>query len=497
MAFSMLAKLFNFGQSLAASYAFGVQVSTDILFYLLSMLILLSTMLSAVNQQVIVPNVIYLKSNKSEQDSVRFISYIYFLYMVLGIIATAALMMWPEKVLELFSRFRSEYITSNMDIVRFIMPAFILIVLNTFILDIFTAYRYFTLPMILDMLKNLVIILFVLLFKDVFSVASLAMGVLVGNILQFVLLNYLLFAVLKCKPAFKRYPLENTIKKNIVFVVVGHLTTFIGNFLVMYLMSGFSAGIYSALDYSQKINTVFNLVIIGQISTVIGMNIIEIHAKGNFERLNDTFVRYLKTSLFFIIPFSFMIALNAEGIISLFFERGRFTRQSVELTGNFLRLFILTLPYMLINAFVVRLIIAKQIQRIAFWWQISQSGGNVLVLWIMINSFGYMGYPVGSIIANYIYVFLLLYFLLKHQFPYIDYKGIIRYSALNILLNSGIAAAFYWFGWQAEAGGSFIEKVMNISCISIAFFFIYVLLSYVTGVNRIFIKKLIMFSREA
>jgi putative peptidoglycan lipid II flippase len=490
MALSMFAKVFNFAQSLVASYAFGTQASTDILFYMLSMVILLSTLLSAVNQQVIVPNVIFIRTSNSEEDSKKFISFIYFVYLAIGATVTMILMLMPEKILALFSKFSMEHIMSNIDILKFIIPTFILIIANTFILDIFTSYRYFTLPMLLDMLKNIIIILFVLLFKDVFSVTSLAMGVLVGNLAQFLLLNFLLFSILKCKPSFRAYHLSNEIKGNIGYVTGGFLTTFLSSFVVMYLMSGFSSGVFSAMDYGQKISTVFIMVIVGQITTVVGMNIIELHAKNDLKKLNETFINYLKMSIFLIIPFSFIISINSDGIISILFERGKFTKDSVALTSVFLKYLILTLPYALINSFMVRLIIAKQIQRVSFWWQTSQSIGNILILWPMIYFFGYVGYPIGGLIADYIYIFLLLYFLIKNQFNYIDNKQIIRFFFTNGLLNFGIAAVFYFF-IKADADGSFIQKLVHVSWVSAAFILMNLVIGYGSGINRNEITKMI------
>lgn len=496
MSFSMAAKLFNFAQSLVVSYAFGTQTSTDILFYMLSTVILLSTLMSSVNQQVIVPNVIYLRTNHSEKDSGRFISYIYTVYLVLGVIATTALFLWPEGILRIFSRFRPEDILANMDIIRYIIPTFLLIVANVFILDMFTSYRYFTLPMLLDMLKNIIIIAFVLVFKDVFSVSSLAMGILFGNLLQFIVLNFMLIFMLKCRPTIKRYSIQRHIKRNIMYVIAGHLSTFLSNFAVIYLMSGFSEGVYSALDYGQKINTVFSLVIIGQITTVVGMNIIELYAKGNHKKLNETFLTYLKMSLFAIIPFSLIISLNSEVIVSLLFERGRFTRESVMLTSSFLRLFVLTLPYLLINGFIVRLIIAKQIQRIAFWWQTLQSTGNIIVIWAMTGVLGYIGYPAGVIAASYIYIFLLMYFLLRHQFDYINNMEAIRFFAFNALLGIGTAAAFYALGLRASVDADLVDKLGTLVWSSALFIAVYLAVGYASGINRSVIKDMLSFVRR-
>ncbi len=484
MGFSLFAKLFNFSQSLVVSYAFGTNKSTDILFYLLSLIILLTTLLSSINQQIIIPNTIEIRKKASEEDSRKFIMYMYMIYLAVGIVVTAVLAVSPETILDTFSKLGLSDIRENILIVRFLIPAFLLIIINTYILDIFTSYKYFTMPMMLDMFKNVVIIAFVLILRDRLAVTSLAIGVLAGNFLQFIVLNYLLFHVLKCRFSFKKYALSAEIKRNIAFVITGQLTTFLNGFAVMYLMSGFSAGVYSAMDYSVKINTVFSMVVIGQIVTVVGINIIELHAGGKFEKLNETFISYFKSSMFFILPFSFLISLNSEYIISILFERGRFGSEAAALTGAFLKYFSLTPPYVLLNSFIVRLIIAKQIQRVAFFWQASQSVFNVAVIGLAIHFLGYMGYPVGSLAANYIYVLLLVHFLLKRQFGYIDRAEILRYFLLNALLNILIYWLMTAFTGYLPDGQGILYKLGILAAFSLAFLSIYLASGYITGLNR-------------
>ncbi|MFZ5986944.1 MAG: lipid II flippase MurJ [Bacillota bacterium] len=496
MSFSMIAKVFTFAQSMVVSYAFGTQKSTDILFYVLSMIILLTTLLSSVNQQVIIPTTIDIRNNASEEDSKKFISYVYIIYLIIGALMTSILLTAPDRIFAVFSKFGIEDIRSNISIIRYILPAFLFIIVNTYVLDVFTTYRYFTLPMVLDMVKNVIIISFVLIFRDVFSVESLAIGVFVGNLTQFLILNFLLFAVLKCRFSFKRYRLSPLVKKNIVYVIFGQLTTFLNGFIIMYLMSGFDEGVYSAMDYSQKINTVFSLVIVGQIATVVGMNIIEHYTKNRLDKINQTFISYLKVSLFFIIPFCFLVSLCAEPIISIVFERGRFTKDAVRLASGFLKYFILTIPYILVNSFVVRLIIAKQIQKIAFWWQVSQSAGSAIIIWLTIRFLGYYGYPVGALAANYIYIFLLLYFLLRYQFKFIDNILVIKYFILNMGFNVIVTVLTASLTQWIERSSSLLTKLLYLLIVSIVYMALYLTLGYITRINRDITTKVVLFAKD-
>ncbi len=484
MGFSLFGKVFNFSQSLVVSYAFGTNQSTDILFYILSMVILLTTLLSSINQQIIIPNAIDLRNNTSEEDSKKFIMYVYSIYLLIGIIVTAVLAISPDSILNALSKLNYGQIRENILIIRLIIPVFLLIIINTYIMDVFTSYKYFTLPMVLDMLKNLVIIAFVLLFKGKMSVVSLAMGVLAGNVLQFLVLNGLLFRVLKCRFSIKKYPLSAKLKRNTGFVIAGQLTTFLNGFAVMFLMSGFEAGIYSAMDYSVKINTVFSLAIIGQIVTVVGINILELYTRKDFEKLNTVFLAYLKSSLFFLLPFSFIISMNSENIISILFERGRFSREAAVWAGGFLRYFALTLPYVLINSFVVRLIIAKQIQRTAFFWQTSQSIFNVVVIWAAIHFLGFYGYPIGSVAASYIYVYVLVYFLVGRQFEFINRMEIIKFFTANAVLNLLIYFGLTALSALLPGSGGVVYKLAFLTASGVVYMGLYLAAGWFTGLNR-------------
>ena len=490
MVFSLLAKLLTFAQSLVISYAFGVQRSTDILFYVLSLVFLLTAFICSINQQVIVPVTIDIRNNISEEESRKFVSYIYFIYLIIGIIGTLLLFISPAKTLSLFSSFSIQDIQANEGILRYIIPSFLLIILNTFILDIFNSYKYFVLPMILDMIKNLVIIIFVITFKCKLSVLSLALGIFAGNIAQFVILNILLVYILKWKFSLKYFRIDNLVKKNIMYVFIGQIATFANSFITMYLLSGFSAGVYSAMDYSQKISTILSSVIIVQISTVIGVNFIELYTQANFDKLNELFVTYLKMGLFVIMPFCFIMSLNSEPIISLIFERGNFTHEAVKLTSAFFRYFILMIPPMLIGAFIVRMVIAKQIQRTAFLWQFFNNLISAIIIYILIKAGGYYGYAVGTLVSYTVYTVMLMLFLLRTEFDFIDYSSVMKVFLVNVILNSLIMSCTYFMvGGIPQNGSTYSYSVFILESTAI-YSVLFLISSNFIGVNKKILQKI-------
>ncbi len=493
MSLSLLAKLLGLAQSVVVSYAFGTNTATDILFYTLSLIVLLTTFQESVNRQIVVPNLVEIKSVSSEEDTRGFISTMYLLYLVAGMAGTAVLLISPGKVLGAISRFNMAEIAENLDIIRLIVPAMFLIIINTYLLDIFTSYRFFNLPMFLDMLKNALIIAFVILLGGRFSVVGLAAGVLAGNLVQFVVLNLLLLRVLKWRPVFRIFKLSGTVRKNIFYVLAGRAATFLNDFIIMYLMSGFAEGIYSAMDYALRIDAVVNSVIIGQISTVVGINIMELHSMKKMKELGETYMKYLKFSFFAVFPVTAVISLNAYPVISLLFERGSFSFQAAETTGTFLRLFILTMPFELMNSFVVILIIAKQIQRVAFLWQISQSLLNILLIWLMVGKYGFYGYPLGVLLATVLYVSVLSYFLVKSQFEFIDAKKVLSLLGRNLAINLPLLAAAFYISPKMQPGGGFADKAAFILLSSVLFLLAYLGVNWLAGFNRGEIKRAVSY----
>ncbi|MCX7920938.1 MAG: hypothetical protein N3B21_02765 [Clostridia bacterium] len=491
MTLSLFAKIFNFGQSLVVSYAFGTQISTDILFYTVSFIILLTSLVNSINQQVIVPTVIDIRNNISEKDSKDFISYIYLIYLGIGLVGTALLFLAPAKILGAASKFNIKDIEANIDIIKYIIPVFVLIILNTYMLDVFTSYRYFTFPMMLDMAKNILIILFVIVLKDRFEVKSLAMGVLAGNLAQFVILNVLMIKVLKLRLALKRFKISSKVRRNMIYVVAGQIASFINGYITMYLMSGFNAGVYTAMDYSQKINVVLASVVVGQILTVIGMNVIDMYSKKEFTRLNETFMTYFKGSLFLVFPFCFLLALNAENVISIMFERGKFTYEAVKLTSGFFMLFILMIPFRLIDGFVVRLIIAKQIQKISFVWHICSDILQISLIWLMTRQVGYYGYPAGLLISLAVYMFLNFRFMVRTQFEFIDSKAVIRFFVFNGILNLTITGLLYFVLQKLSLSHTIMDRIAVLVCSSMVYAILYIAASCISRTNRKVMMKLV------
>jgi putative peptidoglycan lipid II flippase len=432
--FSLIARVFSFVQAMIVSYYFGATKSTDFLFFCVSITMLLPGLFSSINQSVIVPNAIRLREKKSEEESRRFVSYIYFLYVIAGIAVCAVISMIPEEFMQLVSKFDRPDVKENLRIVQLIIPTFFFTLTNSYLLDVFNSYKYFTLPMMLDMVKSILTILFIVLLGKEYGVVSMAAGILTAQIIQFALLNGFLIKLLGFRLKFRLYRLDKELKRNIFFVVISQVSTILSQYVAIYLISGLNEGVYTALSYSDKLYSIFVLVFADQISTVFGIDMIEMYARKEYEKLNQQYLKCLKVMMTIILPICFIMAAQASLVISVLFERGNFTSESVQLTSIFFKYTILIIPLLLMDRLTVRLIIAKQILHISLIWNVISKLLTCAVVFIIVEYIDFKYYGLGLLLVQFIYIILINLFMIKKQFRFIKVKSSLLYVAVNTIL---------------------------------------------------------------
>ncbi len=486
--FSLMARVFSFVQAMIVSYYFGATKSTDFLFFCVSMTLLLPGLFTNINKAVIVPNAIRLREVNSEEESRRFISYIYFLYLAAGIVVCAVIGLLPERFMLLVSKFNLADIRENMLVVKMIIPVFFFILANYYLLDIFDSYKYFTFPMILDMIKSILTILVIIFLGKRYGVVSMAAGILLSYAVQFIVLNGLMIKMLGFRFSFRAYHLDSILRKNMFYVVISQVSSILSQYIAAYLISGQSEGVYTALSYSDRIYGIFSQVFAGQIATVLGINMIEMYAKSQYEKLNEQYLKYLKVSMTVVLPICFIMAAQAPQVISVLFERGSFTSSSVQLTSIFFRYTILIVPLLLLDSLIVRLIIARQIMRISFIWNVISKLLTCIVIYIIVEHVGFAYYGLGLLLVQLVYIILLNFFMVKKYFQYIHVNESLLYLAASVMLCTALS---YIAGRVLPAGdiNGILRKIASLCTYSVLVMGGYFLIGYATY-NRETIRQL-------
>lgn len=491
VSFSLLAKGLSFFQSIVVSWKFGAGRNTDILYFAVTFMLSCATICNTINQHVIVPNYIRIRDNKGEPQAMRFANMVFTLYTALGALAVAFMLGFPVRIYSGLSQFGADALLENQALLRLTAPMLLLVVVNMLITDLFTAYKHFTMPMIVEMVKSGFIIFATVVPIMGNSIQSLALAMLLAHVLQFIVLVVALRVVLRWKPTLGRVKLEKKVGVNVAYVIVGQVVVFFANILVMNLISGFADGVYTAMEYAQKINTVIATVVITQLTTIVGIQIIENYNNGETKKLNDIFGGYMRASFYIITPVCFGLSLCARPLMSLLFERGEFTGEAAAITANFFSFFILVVPFMLLAEFFNRLIIAQQIQKLSVMWKIVLNVILMLCLFLFVGRVGYVGAPLGMLVAYVLYT-VFLFAVVKRYFPYIENRRQIvvflcKCVVLNVVLWAGVRWVFGGLLLADTIGG----KLFALVVCAVVYIGLYLLISLIPGMFLTEIRQVI------
>lgn len=496
IAFSLLAKGLSFFQSIVVSWQYGAGRSTDILYFAVAFIVSCTTICNTINQHVIIPNYIRMRDLRGEKEAMRFANLVFTIYVVLGILAVLFIFLFPVPVYTGLSKFGAEALLQNRQVLQITAPMLLLMIVNMLITDLFTAYKHFTMPMVVDMIKSGIVIVATLLPWAGGSVANLALAMLAANLLQFVFLIFALFLILKWKPQLGKVQLEKKVGANVFYVILGQVVVFFANILVMNLISGFADGVYTSMEYAQKVNTVIASVIITQLTTIIGIQIIEHYNENQLDKLSSVFSNYMRGSFYVIAPICFALSLCAKPLMSLLFERGRFGAEAAGTSAGFFSVFILIIPFNLLGEFINRLVIAHQMQRLSVIWKIVLNIFMMLCLFVFVRWQGFLGAPLGQLAAYALYT-AFLFIVLKKYFPYIqNEKEIVIFLCKCIGINIVLRFGLEWIFGGLLAAETMGEKILAVVVCGGTYVIAYLCISVLPGMFNGETKQLIAGFKE-
>lgn len=433
---NVIGKTVSFVTSIVVAYYFGTRVNTDVYFYCITIVTLFSALVTSVDSSVLIPESMRLAEQKSRAEAMFFLNLFLYVYIIIGVIIAMLLLAKPVAIFLVVSKFDKTALVANFNILY--MSAFLiaLMIIATYLVDILTSHKFFTMPMIVSMANNIISLVFLIIFKDKLGISSLMIGLIIGYLIQIFILMYAMKALLKWDFSFNTIHIEPNTFKNICYSFFGNVVSTLSSYAPLFLLSGFGIGIIASLNYAQQVSNAFTNVITTQFSSVVGIKFNELVAKKEWNRLNEIFLSSTKLLLFLLVPISFIVSLYSYEIITILFKRGAFNQHSVNLSAVFLRYLSLLLPMFAINTIVARLFMAGQKIMQALWNQAFLNVILIILIFIGVNLFGIFGYLGALISVNIINVVFTCYILVKIFFPSIIYKDILIYFGRSLLINS-------------------------------------------------------------
>jgi len=427
-------KFISFANGILLAIYFGAGARTDIYFFLIMIIGFAVTFLQRINSTVLIPEAMFLQE-KSPVESRRFLTFWFYVYLLLALLLCVPGLLFPVQVVSLFSRFEPILLQQEQ---LLLVAAFFLFATNLlvyYLTAVAEMYKFFAIAL-LGPLNAICPLIALLIWGSQAGILVMIYGFLAANILQLIVLMWLLCVHAHWDFIPQPYPLHPRIRKNIAGSQILGALSMLNSWLPMFLLSGMGAGIVSALNYCRQLTDSPTEIITNRVMNVSKIELTENAAHGQVNVFNKNYLSTNHLLLFILTPLAVFTAYFAVDIVALFFEHGNFNTWNAADTVSFLRPLI----------FMLVLLVPAGLQNntIAAWLKVKEtlpyaltSGLTFTVaVWFCLPRWGAFSFPYLAL-GELVFAFILNYFLFKKYFPFVNYFRsfweLLRLLAINVI----------------------------------------------------------------
>ncbi len=427
-------KLTSFISSILIATYFGAGDQTDVYFYLIMLIGFGVTFLQSINTTVIIPEAMFL-AEKDKTASRQFLTFCFYIYLLIALILGVLGLLFPLDIVYLFSRFEAELLIQEYTLLTAAFFLFATNLLVYYLTSVAEMHKFFVVA-VLGPLNAICPLITLLIFGSQIGIISMVYGFLAANIIQLIVLLWLMRSQLHWDFTPRPFRLHARVKNNFLSGQVLGIIGIINGIIPMYLLSGMGVGIVSALNYCRQLTDSPTEIVTNRVINVSKIELTENASRGQTNVFNKNYLSTNHLLLFILTPLAVFTAYFASDIVGLFFEHGRFDAWNAADTVAFLRPLI----------FMVVLLVPAGLQNntIAAWLKIKESMpygltarfAFMLAILICLPKWGPFCYPYVAL-GELIFGFVLNYFLFKKYFPFVNYFRsfweLLRLLAINII----------------------------------------------------------------
>jgi len=432
----VLSKGTGFLREILFAGEFGI--GKDFEFYLIAFTVpgMINSILFYQAQNYFIPTYNDLKQKNPDEAHTFLFSSVIFFFIVISGLATI-LFFTAEGIVSLFV---SSPTLAELDFVtKLFRTTLITLPLNALI-SVFSAYLVaefkFKITYLSQLWTNLAVIVTVIFFADELGTLSIVIGFVAGNALQLV---NLLYGGRHVIPGFSRFRFK--FGGNVPYMIFLN-TLFIETAGQMFFLidrlfySSVDQGGIAALNYS----FIIYMLPVSVFTTALGSALLPDFAsniaKGDFKEANSKFTKAIELVLLLFIPGVLILIFSGGDLISLMFERGKFSSHSTDLTQGTLFYYSFSLPFYALYAITQRYIYS--LKGSTFLTIISFLGLALkyLLSYFMVDFMGQNGLALATTVV-FILQSISCFVFIKIRVDYRSEKGV-KLNSLKFILYSTI-----------------------------------------------------------
>ncbi|MBI4022164.1 MAG: murein biosynthesis integral membrane protein MurJ [Candidatus Andersenbacteria bacterium] len=402
---------------LLVAYHFGASAKTDAYFMALSTSEMLSKLLLGGSvAAVFLPLFVERIARQGLRAAGQLAFNVLHLAAVIFLIVTALLGLFAEPFVQFIAPgFAPETAQLTILLLRVLLPAFVFLFLVELMTATLQALRQFTYPALTRLISPLVSIIFILLFVKLFDIFALALGVLVGSVMQLIFLTW---RMRRCglKYRFTANPRDPAIRRILTLVypfLLSVMVTQAAGITYRVLVSNLTPGSLAALKYAEKITQLLTIMFLSSVTAVIYPTLSLKASSHDRDGLRDTIALAIRLITFITVPIIIGVAILREPFIAIVFQRGSFQAADAALTSRALLYLILGLTANGISSVLGHATLALQETRAAVAVTVASHAIALFLFVLLVPPLAHAGLALASSLVPIAIAFLYFLYLTR------------------------------------------------------------------------------------
>lgn len=258
-------------------------------------------------------------------------------------------------------------------------------------------------------------------------------GYVVSNVVQGLFLAYAAglvgFRILHIREVFEE--VKDTYKKSFA-VMVGVLFNQINFVVDRSMATTLQAGSVSIMNYAVRLGSIVDTVIIASVLSIFYPLACKYSIKDNKDVYTRAVEETLFVILFFTIPAVIFIQFYSFDLVTAVFLRGEFSLADAARMNEVFVVYSFLIPISAIKIFVLKVFYSRSITSIPMIVSMLSVALNVVMNFILINSYGLKGLAVSSVVAGLFNMLLMLFLARKKGLFDVDIAYFVKCVAILI-----------------------------------------------------------------
>lgn len=416
--FSIFSKLFGLFRDIMIGAKFGTGIESDVYFTSLKSTTILFMSVGVAITTNMIPIIVEYISNKDMKKANLFSNKIFTLMLYLGIIFSILGYFILPYYLKIIAHGFNEYkFQMTVETSRIIFPSIIFIFIAYSFNSMLQAFQKFKVTAIMSLPYNIILIVYMYLFSDKYSVYGLAFFTTIGWGLQ---------AIIQVPSILKlgyKIRIDNNIfrdsdvKKFIIlmFPLLISSTVYNVNSLIdTSIATKLVEGKLSALNYGSAIYVAISQTIIYGISTVLYPKFSKMINELEKNKFKEKLLGILKFLLLILLPIEMFFISFSVPIIEFVFKRGAFDEKSVQYTAISLSCYMLGMFAFGIQDILNKVFFSFKDTRTTMKFSIISIFINIILNLVLVVFFDFAGLAIATTIST-LFNAIMLYFALQKK----------------------------------------------------------------------------------